>query len=81
MVSLDAVDDEDAEWLRGVVERHRDLTGSPRAEALLGEWDAAVRRFTKVMPDDFRRVLDATQRAQAEGRDPDEVIMEVAAGG
>jgi glutamate synthase (NADPH) large chain len=26
-------------------------------------------------------VLDATQRAQAEGRDPDEVIMEVAAGG
>ncbi|HWN29573.1 MAG TPA: glutamate synthase large subunit [Actinomycetospora sp.] len=81
MVSLDAVDDEDAHWLRGVVERHRDLTGSPRAEALLREWDATVRRFTKVMPDDFRRVLDATQRAQAEGRDPDEVIMEVAAGG
>ena len=41
----------------------------------------AVPRFTKVMPDDFQRVLDATQRAQAEGRDPHEVIMEVAAGG
>ncbi|GAA4784725.1 glutamate synthase large subunit [Actinomycetospora chlora] len=81
MVSLDPVDDEDADWLHGVVERHRELTGSPRAAALLADWDATVARFTKVMPDDFRRVLDATQRAQAEGRDPDEVIMEVAAGG
>ena len=81
MVSLLEVDDEDADWLRGVVERHRDLTGSPRAAALLDDWAAAVPRFTKVMPDDFQRVLDATQRAQAEGRDPHEVIMEVAAGG
>ncbi|GAA4913991.1 glutamate synthase (NADPH/NADH) large chain [Actinomycetospora succinea] len=81
MVSLEAPDDEDADWLHSVVERHRELTGSPRAAHLLADWDDAVRRFTKVMPDDFRRVLDATQRAQAEGRDPDEVIMEVAAGG
>ncbi|WP_408630011.1 glutamate synthase large subunit [Actinomycetospora lemnae] len=81
MVSLDAVDDEDADWLHGIVVRHQELTGSPRAAALLAAWDDTVRRFTKVMPDDFRRVLDATQRAQAEGRDPDEVIMEVAAGG
>ncbi|MHC1557366.1 glutamate synthase large subunit [Actinomycetospora sp. C-140] len=81
MVSLLEVDDEDADWLHETVLRHRQLTGSPRAAALLDRWDDAVRRFTKVMPDDFRRVLDATQRAQAEGRDPDEVIMEVAAGG
>jgi glutamate synthase (NADPH/NADH) large chain len=81
MVSLEAVDDEDADWLHGVVVRHQELTGSPRAAALLADWDDTLRRFTRVMPDDFRRVLDATQRAQAEGRDPDEVIMEVAAGG
>ncbi|MEJ2859789.1 glutamate synthase large subunit [Actinomycetospora flava] len=81
MVSLREVDDEDADWLHGVVERHRELTGSPRAADLLAHWDDAVRRFVKVMPDDYQRVIDATQRAQAEGRDPNEVIMEVAAGG
>ncbi|MFC5138649.1 glutamate synthase large subunit [Actinomycetospora rhizophila] len=81
MVSLRAADPEDADWLHGVVSRHRELTGSPRAAALLADWDTAVGRFTKVVPDDYQRVLDATQRAQAEGRDPNEVIMEVAAGG
>ena len=80
MVDLEGLDDEDAAWLRDVVVRHRDLTGSPRATALLDDWDTQVRLFTKVMPRDYRRVLDATQRAQAEGRDPDEVIMEVAGG-
>ena len=81
MVDLLALDDDDdAAWLRGVIERHRELTGSPRAARLLDDWGAQVGHFTKVMPTDYRRVLDATQRAQAEGRDPHEVIMEVAGG-
>jgi glutamate synthase (NADPH/NADH) large chain len=80
MVDLQEPSEADAGWLREVVTRHRDLTGSPRAAALLDDWDAQVGHFTKVMPYDFQRVLDATQRAQAEGRDPHEVIMEVAGG-
>jgi glutamate synthase (ferredoxin) len=28
------------------------------AERLLGDWDASLERFVKVMPDDYRRVLD-----------------------
>jgi glutamate synthase (NADPH/NADH) large chain len=81
MVDLQQVSADDVDWLHGIVERHRDLTGSPRAAALLDDWAAQVGHFTKVMPQDFQRVLDATRRAQAEGRDPDEVIMEVAARG
>ncbi|NMO89606.1 glutamate synthase large subunit [Actinomycetospora sp. TBRC 11914] len=80
MVDLLEVDGEDAEWLRHVVERHLEYTDSPKAARLLDDWDTQVRHFTKVMPTDFQRVLDATQRAQTEGRDPNEVIMEVAGG-
>ncbi len=80
MVDLVALDDDDVAWLHGVVRRHRELTGSPTAQALLDDWEAQVSHFTKVMPRDFQRVLDATQRAQTEGRDPNEVIMEVAGG-
>jgi glutamate synthase (NADPH/NADH) large chain len=80
MVDLLPVTGEDADWLRHVVERHLELTGSPKAARLLDRWDAEVGHFTKVMPTDFQRVLDATQRAQTEGRDPNEVIMEVAGG-
>jgi glutamate synthase (NADPH/NADH) large chain len=47
----------DAERLRILVERHHLHTGSARARALLDDWDAAVRRFVKVLPIDYRRAL------------------------
>ena len=47
----------DAERLRILVERHRLLTASDRASALLDDWQAALGKFVKVMPKDFRRAL------------------------
>jgi glutamate synthase (NADPH/NADH) large chain len=47
----------DAERLRILVERHLLLTGSARARTLLEDWDAALPRFVKVMPSDYRRAL------------------------
>jgi glutamate synthase domain-containing protein 3 len=55
VVGLEEVDD-DAE-LRGLVEEHLARTGSTVAAALLAEWPAAVRRFVKVMPHDYKRAL------------------------
>jgi len=34
----------------------------------------------KVVPRDYRRVLEATERARAEGRSVDEAVMEAAHG-
>jgi glutamate synthase (NADPH/NADH) large chain len=47
----------DAERLRILVERHHLHTGSERARELLENWDAALPRFVKVMPQDYRRAL------------------------
>jgi len=47
----------DAERLRILVERHLKHTGSARARALLDDWDAALGKFVKIMPNDFRRAL------------------------
>ncbi len=47
----------DAERLRILVERHLLFTGSKRARELLDDWDAALSRFVKVMPRDYRRAL------------------------
>jgi glutamate synthase (NADPH) large chain len=54
MVLLRAVGD-DAQ-LRDLVERHRDLTGSDVAAALLADWDTAVTQFVEVMPHDLLRI-------------------------
>jgi glutamate synthase (NADPH/NADH) large chain len=47
----------DAERLRILLERHLLHTGSPRARALLDDWENTLSRFVKVMPRDYRRAL------------------------
>jgi glutamate synthase (NADPH/NADH) large chain len=80
MVDVDPLDDDDAALVHALVERHRDETGSPVAGRLLARWDAEVREFVKVMPRDYRRILEATALAVAEGRSVDEAVMEASHG-
>jgi glutamate synthase (NADPH/NADH) large chain len=79
MVELEGVDvEEDREFLRLLVERHTAETGSEVGRALLDDWERSLDRFVRVMPIDYRRVLEATARAEADGRDVDAAIMEAA---
>jgi glutamate synthase domain-containing protein 2/glutamate synthase domain-containing protein 1/glutamate synthase domain-containing protein 3 len=49
--------DEDVAEVRGLLERHRELTGSPRAAWILEHWAEAQARFIKVFPHEYKRVL------------------------
>ncbi|HUD75168.1 MAG TPA: hypothetical protein VMQ76_08860, partial [Terracidiphilus sp.] len=49
--------DEDVAEVRGLLTRHRDLTGSPRAAWILEHWAEAQPRFIKVFPHEYKRVL------------------------
>ena len=67
MVDLEPLaEEEDATLVRGLLERHRDATGSAVADALLNDWAGAVSRFVKVMPRDYRRVLEEQRAAERE---------------
>jgi glutamate synthase domain-containing protein 3 len=57
-VSFEAIDEGDAIELRALVTEHAQRTHSTVAARLLDDWEASLERFVKVMPDDFRRVLD-----------------------
>ncbi len=80
MVGLEDLDPDDAMWLQDILTAHAEQTGSDVATALLADWEAALRRFCKIMPRDYRRVLDAIALARSEGRDVDEAIMEASRG-
>jgi glutamate synthase (NADPH/NADH) large chain len=80
MVALEELTDEDRFFLRSVVEKHQAETGSAVAGKLLAEWDIAADRFTKVMPQDYKRVLEAMAKAEAEGRDVNQAIMAASQG-
>ena len=70
MVDLETLTDEDAAFVRQLVGRHVELTGSAPGRRVLDEWDTYRARFVKVMPRDYKRVLAAEARARAEAREP-----------
>ena len=80
LVQPEPLEDEDLEFLEGIVNKHRNETGSPVAARILEDWESNVGRFVKVMPRDYKRVLLAIASAEKDGRNVDEAVMEAARG-
>jgi glutamate synthase (NADPH/NADH) large chain len=78
MVDLDPLDDEDADWLRGIVTLHLEATGSEVAERILSKWWHSVGSFSKIFPKDYKRVLEAQRDAIERGVDVDDAVMAAA---
>ncbi len=74
MVGLEKVDSEEAEQLRQLIKRHADFTKSQKAFKVLALWDEMVPKFVKVMPKDYKRVLQAIRKAEEEGLSGDEAL-------
>ncbi|MCK0176198.1 glutamate synthase large subunit [Mycolicibacterium sp. F2034L] len=80
MVELESLDDEDVDFLRTMVSAHVDATDSAVGQRILSNWDGELNSFTKVMPRDYRRVLEAIADAEQRGADVNEAIMAAASG-
>ncbi len=68
-------DPEEIAEVRGMVERHLAYTQSARAAQVLERWETAVKRFVKVIPKDYRRVIACIKRAHEQGLSGDEAVM------
>jgi glutamate synthase domain-containing protein 3 len=55
----DAFKPDDLATIRGLLEKHHAFTGSTRAKAVLDDFASEIRWFVKVMPTDYRRVLES----------------------
>ena len=75
LVELNTLSESDSLVLRELVAAHVENTDSPRGLELLAAWSAAVNRFTKVIPRDYKRILDIEEQARATGEDPMAAIM------
>ncbi|WP_193607093.1 glutamate synthase large subunit [Nocardioides lijunqiniae] len=73
LVELGPVTGEAARELEQMVRGHLEETGSPVAEELLADWEHALTRFTEVMPRDYRVVLEAKAKAEADGLDENQI--------
>jgi glutamate synthase (ferredoxin) len=75
MVGLETLSDaEEIGKLRGSIEKHAEYTRSQKAISVLENWDQMVPKFVKVMPRDYKRVLQAIQNALASGLSGDDAL-------
>ena len=75
MVALETIDDEqEAESLRALIQKHADATLSQKANKVLASWKEYLPKFVKVMPRDYKRVLQAIAKAEADGLSGDEAL-------
>ena len=75
MVALGPATSEEAAGVKRMVERHVELTGSALARRLLERWGDTAGRLVRVMPNDYRRMLDAQAKMRAKGLSPEEAEM------
>ena len=66
MVELDRVESaEDRAELETMIRNHQAYTGSTVAGALLDNWERSLQQFIKVMPTDYKRVLEERKQMSA----------------
>jgi glutamate synthase (ferredoxin) len=76
MVGLEKLDDADEiELVWKMVQRHQAYTQSALAARLLANWPQVVPKFIKVMPKDYKRVLQSLKRMQESGLSGEQAIM------
>jgi glutamate synthase (NADPH) large chain len=60
MVSLTSLEDKaEIEFVKDMIFRHAEYTGSQRATEIILAWDQFVTNIVRVLPNDYRRVLEA----------------------
>jgi glutamate synthase domain-containing protein 3 len=68
MVELEPMEaPEDIAELKALIEKHYNYTDSPVARGILDNWERALGEFVKVMPTDYKRVLEARRTAVSAG--------------
>jgi glutamate synthase (ferredoxin) len=76
LVALEKLTDEDEiEQIWKLIQRHQAYTKSERAAKILGDWKNYTPRFVKVMPKDYKRVLEKLKEAEQKGLSGDEAVM------
>ena len=80
MVDLESPGVDELEWLQDTIVRHIAETGSAVGTRILARWPQDSERFIKVMPQDYKRVLEAARLAREQGIDEIDAIMAAAHG-
>jgi glutamate synthase (ferredoxin) len=75
MVGLEKLEDpEEIKDLQELIQNHANYTNSAKGKAVLADWEVSIPKFVKVMPRDYKRVLQAIKNALEAGLSGDDAL-------
>ncbi|WP_314590527.1 glutamate synthase large subunit [Paenibacillus terrigena] len=76
MVLLERVEDtEEVKELRMMIEEHVRYTGSELGQRILTNWDATLPKFVRIIPKDYKKMLEYIAKAEAKGLEGESALM------
>ncbi|WP_088227988.1 glutamate synthase large subunit [Desulfosporosinus sp. FKB] len=76
MVLLETIEsEEEMHEIKSMIEKHVEYTGSPLGKNILLDWTGYAQRFTKVIPKDYKRMLQNIDKAHKAGLSGEEALM------
>ncbi len=57
MVEMEAMEEDDKQEVKTMIERHLEYTGSVPAKHILDNWETSSDMFVKIMPRDYKVVM------------------------
>ena len=76
MILLESISPADEEELKALIANHATYTESTVAKSVLKNWPTSKNEFVKVMPRDYKRVLETIETALSAGMSQDDAMLE-----
>ncbi|MDF2985437.1 MAG: glutamate synthase [Eubacterium sp.] len=61
--------------IKNMIAKHVEYTGSPLGGKVLADWNNYSQRFTKVIPKDYKKMLESIEKAHSKGLSGEEALM------
>ncbi len=76
MVGLEQLEEEaEIQEVRAMIEKHAAYTGSELAQKVLNDWHAVLPRIVKVIPKDYKRMMEQIAKVKARGLSGEEALL------
>jgi len=77
MVLLEKIESqEELSEIKKMIEKHVTATRSPLGKKIIADWEGYSQKFTKVIPEDYKRMLENIAKAHKAGLNGEEALME-----
>lgn len=73
--ALYGLDADDTETVKALLEKHQNHTGSPLAAKLLADFKNKLSAFTKLVPNDYQKVLDVLKAPKIQSMNEEEKLL------